>query len=112
MKPPYYFVYVMGNHRPTLYTGMTRDLQRRVLEHKREVREGFTKRYHLHRLLHYEVCESARSAIVREKQIKNLSRKEKLELILAQNPMLKDRSGEIGIPVEEETIPGSLRSPE
>ncbi len=85
----------MGNERPTLYTGMTNDLRRRIFEHKNELHEGFTKRYHLHKLLYYESGGSAMGAIIREKQIKNLSREEKLGLIKNKNPLMKDLSGEI-----------------
>lgn len=80
----------MGNDRPTLYTGVTENLTVRVDQHKREIVEGFTKKYHLHKLLYYEIIEGQIQAIVREKQIKDLNRNEKLLLIKKLNPELRD----------------------
>ena len=85
-----YATYIMGNSRPTLYTGMTNNLLRRALEHKNDEKEGFTKKYQLHKLLYFEVGDSPMSAIIREKQIKNMSRKEKLEMIKEENPLFED----------------------
>ncbi len=95
MNGRYFFVYIMGNDRPTLYTGMTNNLLRRLYEHQHELADGFTKKYHLHKLLYFEAVESARGAIIREKQIKNMSRAEKLSLIAGKNPSLRDLSPEL-----------------
>ena len=40
--------------------------------------------------MHYEIIEGQEQAIIREKQIKNLSRKEKLELIISKNAKFRD----------------------
>ncbi len=88
-------VYIMGNNRPTLYVGMTNHLGDRVLEHKMGRNKGFTKKYGLKKCLYYEQCESPMQAIIREKQIKNMKRIEKLELIESVNPVYADLSGEI-----------------
>ena len=73
-----------------LYVGVTNDLQRRVYEHKNELIDGFTRKYHVHKLVYYEMCEEIEGAILREKQIKAGSRKKKIDLIAKANPDWKD----------------------
>jgi putative endonuclease len=70
----------------TLYIGVTSDLIKRIYEHKNDLINGFTKRYNVHRLVWYEIHDSAESAITREKQIKKWKRAWKLELIEQNNP--------------------------
>jgi putative endonuclease len=88
-------VYIMGNTNLILYTGVTNNLVRRVLEHKKGKQKGFTRKYNLKMCLYYEFCETMRQAIVREKQIKDLDRKDKLILIKSKNPALGNISMEL-----------------
>ncbi|MCL4387245.1 MAG: GIY-YIG nuclease family protein [Patescibacteria group bacterium] len=90
MKSQIYYTYIMANQRPTLYTGMTNDLIKRVYQHKKEVVKGFTEKYHIHKLVYFECFKTPLEAIIREKQIKNMKREEKLRLIKKENPNLMD----------------------
>jgi len=85
-----YYVYIMGNQRPTLYIGVTNDLVRRVYEHKQDFVEGFTKKFKLHSLLYFEEFGSIEDAILREKRLKHWNREWKLALIQNSNPNLRD----------------------
>lgn len=81
-----YYVYIMSNiNDTTLYTGMTDNLERRVLEHKSGLIPGFTKRYNCNKLVYYEVFSDVNQAIEREKQIKGWKRERKEELINKDN---------------------------
>jgi len=50
----------------------------------------FTTKYNLKKCLYFEICEDMEQAIVREKQLKNLSRKEKITLVENENPNYED----------------------
>ena len=69
---------------------MTSDLLNRVCEHKNNLVDGFTKKYHIHRLVYYEETDNAESAIGREKQMKKWRRQWKTELIEKVNPEWED----------------------
>ena len=73
-----------------LYTGVTNNLDRRVREHKDGCGSAFTARYKCHKLVYYEDFGLIDQAIVREKEIKSLSRVEKEKLIDTINPERKD----------------------
>ena len=86
-----YCVYIMTNkHHTVLYTGVTNDLQRRVLEHREGKGGVFTKKYNVHKLVYFENGEDVNAAIFREKQIKAGSRQKKIDLINSINPEWKD----------------------
>ena len=65
------YVYILSNRKRTvLYIGVTNNLQRRLYEHKNEIVDGFTKRYHIHRLVYFEEFDHIDQAIARETLIK------------------------------------------
>jgi putative endonuclease len=91
-----YYAYIATNKwNKVLYTGVTNELQRRIQDHKNKTLKGFTKRYNVDKLVYYEIAESIESAILREKQIKGGSRKDKIELINSMNPKWRDLFSEL-----------------
>ena len=91
MEEKLYSVYIMINkHNTTLYTGVTNNLYRRVLQHRSYEGGGFTRKYNLSKLIYYEVTGDVAAAILREKQIKAGSRKKKIALVNSINPDWKD----------------------
>jgi putative endonuclease len=87
-----YYVYIMTNRSRTLYTGVTGDLKRRVYQHKHKLVPGFTSRYNIDRLIHFEVFGDVLLAIAREKEIKGWLRAKKIALIESTNKDWKDLS--------------------
>jgi putative endonuclease len=86
-----YCVYILTNSRHTvLYTGVTNDLYRRVMEHKNKTGSAFTKKYNVNKLVYFECGDDVSQAILREKQIKAGSRQKKIDLINGFNPEWKD----------------------
>ena len=82
-----YWVYMMqsANGR-VLYTGVTNNLIRRVVEHKEGKGSVFTAKYKCHKLVYFEEYGLIDMAIIWEKTIKKLSRANKEKLIDAMNP--------------------------
>lgn len=76
-------------HHTVLYTGVTNDLRRRILEHCAG-KSSFTKKYNVIKLVFFECGGDVQAAIAREKQIKAGSRQKKIDLINEQNPAWKD----------------------
>ena len=86
-----YWVYILTNKpRATLYVGVTKDLVRRVYEHREGVVNGFTQRYGLKMLVHFERYDTPTAAIQREKNIKHWPRLWKLQLVETGNPQWRD----------------------
>jgi putative endonuclease len=86
-----YYVYMLTNwNNKVLYTGVTNNIERRVVEHRSGAVEGFTKKYKVHKLVYMEETTDINDAIHREKQLKHLRRSEKDELIKESNPEWKD----------------------
>ena len=90
-KTEQYCVYIMASKRNgVLYVGVTGDLVGRVYEHKNDVVDGFTRRYHVHRLVYYEMTDDINEAIAREKRLKKWKRAWKIALIESANPGWRD----------------------
>jgi putative endonuclease len=92
----FYYVYILTNvNNHVLYTGVTNDLYRRVEDHRLGTHMGFTNRYHVYKLVYFDVFEDVGEAIAREKQIKAGSRQDKMDLIKSMTPDWHDLWKEI-----------------
>jgi hypothetical protein len=52
-----FWVYILTSRTGTLYVGVTGYLGTRIMQHKIDSIEGFTKKYKVHRLVYYESYE-------------------------------------------------------
>jgi len=81
-----YYIYILASQKNgTLYIGVTNDLERRVLEHKQKINEGFTSKYDVNRLVYFESFQYINDAILREKRLKKWNRHWKINLIEEEN---------------------------
>jgi len=81
-----YFVYILQCKDDTLYTGIAKDVSRRVDEHNNSDKGAkYTKNRRPVTLVYTEESQDRSSASKREYEIKKLSRQKKLELINAKN---------------------------
>jgi putative endonuclease len=86
-----YYVYILTNKaNKVLYIGVTNNLERRMYEHKNKLIGGFTSKYNLTKLVFYEVTNDIKSALQREKQLKNWHRDWKIKTISEFNPEWND----------------------
>jgi putative endonuclease len=69
-----FYVYILASLSRTLYVGLTDNLRTRVEEHRLGLVGSFTKKYHVNRLMYFEVFRDAESAENREQQIKKFRR--------------------------------------
>jgi putative endonuclease len=92
---PYYVYMLASRPQGTIYIGVTRDLVRRVFEHRSGAVPGFTRRYGVARLVWFEATDDVRVAIQREKTLKHWLRAWKIALIERANPTWRDLYEEI-----------------
>jgi putative endonuclease len=93
-------VYILASKRNgRIYTGVTSDLYIRMPQHKQGLIEGFTKKYHVHMLVYYEMHHLMTDAIRREHRIMEWRRQWKIRLIESMNPewidLFNEETGEI-----------------
>lgn len=88
-----YYIYILASQKNgTLYIGVTNDLERRVLDHKQKINEGFTSKYDVTRLVYFESFQYINDAILREKRLKKWNRQWKINLIEEENREWNDLS--------------------
>ncbi len=95
-----YYVYILASKSRRIYTGVTNDLFRRVLQHKRGDIDGFTRHYKINRLVYYEEFRYIGNAIRREKVIQGWLRVKKIALIERDNPTWDDLAADWGQPLK------------
>jgi putative endonuclease len=84
-------VYILASQaRGTLYIGVTSNLLARLHQHRSGAAPGFTSRYHVYRLVRFEMFDDMEAAIAREKQLKRWHRPWKINLIEQDNPHWDD----------------------
>jgi putative endonuclease len=87
-----YYVYIVASRTHVIYTGITDNLQRRIMEHRGGIASTFTDTYQCNRLVWFEHYQYVNNAISREKQIKRWRRAKKIWLIEQMNPTWADLS--------------------
>ena len=97
------FVYILAGKSGVLYVGVTTNLYMRVVQHRQKLIEGFTKKYNITRLVHYEQFADIRDAIAREKQLKGWLRRRKIALIESTNPTWRDLFDDFLAPQQTKT---------
>ena len=82
-----------NNHNSVLYTGVTSDLKKRVLQHhSKKYPNSFSAKYNICKLVYFEIYDTIGESILREKQIKAGSRGKKMAMINMMNPEWNDLS--------------------
>ena len=94
MRHHNYYVYIMSSLSRTLYAGVSNDLERRVGKHKEGKPGAFTARYNVNRLVYFEEFSDINQAIAREKEIKSMTRRQKIKLVESINSEWRDLSQE------------------
>jgi putative endonuclease len=84
------WIYILCGRTGTLYTGVTSNLYKRVLEHRNGIKSGFASKYDCNRLVYFEEFGDITIAIDREKQIKGWTRAKKIALIETKNLRWRD----------------------
>jgi len=89
-----YAVYILATRKDgPLYIGFTKDLERRIAEHKSHAIKGHAAKYNIDRLVYVEAFDEPNQAIEREKVLKKWRRAWKVALIEKENPAWSDLAG-------------------
>jgi putative endonuclease len=83
--PVLWMVYMLECADKTLYTGITKNLNRRMAEHEAGKGARYTKGRGPFRLVYSETCEGRAEASRRETAIKVLNRAQKLQLCMVSS---------------------------
>ncbi len=78
-----YYTYILKCKDDSLYTGITTDVERRLVEHKKGIGGNYTRSHGARDIVYIEDFEGRSAALKREAAIKKLKRSEKLALVSA-----------------------------
>jgi len=84
-----WYVYIIECSDSRLYTGVTNNVERRLVRHKSGQGGHFTHRSGVQRLLYHEKFSVRADALKREAQLKDWTRRKKLALIRGDLVLLK-----------------------
>ena len=76
-----YFVYLARCKDKSIYTGITNDLSRRLKQHQNRKGGHYTSAHPVEKIMYTERYRTKGKALKREAEIKNWSRKKKLNLV-------------------------------
>jgi putative endonuclease len=76
-----YYVYIIQCRGGSFYTGYTKDLDARIRLHMNGKGARYTRMHKPKKLVYVEICGSRSEAMKKEKRIKRLGHRQKLELI-------------------------------
>ena len=76
-----WFVYIILCNDDSLYTGITTNLEDRLLKHQSGLGAKYTRSHGAKQIIFSETHRTRAKALVREIEIKKLSRKEKVKLV-------------------------------
>ena len=88
-----YYTYILECSDGTLYTGYTDDLEKRLKAHNEGKGAKYTRPRRPVSLIYHEVFETKHDAMSREAKIKQLSRKQKEELIYGKVQTVSEKEG-------------------
>jgi len=75
-----YFVYIIKCSDQSLYTGITNDLKRRLIQHQNKKGGGYTQAHRAEKIVHAERFKTRSEALKREAEIKGWRREKKISL--------------------------------
>lgn len=80
-----WFLYILECSGGSLYTGIAKNLEKRLKMHNNGKASKFTRAHLPVKLLYHETCSSRTQALIRECAVKAMPRKRKLALVQLQN---------------------------
>jgi putative endonuclease len=96
-RQPCVYILASGRH-GAFHIGATPDLVACLHQHRTGTPQGFASPLRTLRLVHYEIADTMKCAIAREKQLKAWQRVWKVNLIVRDNPFWMDRAIDLGFP--------------